>query len=189
MAAALPAGASGDPVGVAVALGGYSRPLAAAGDTPTPPVAGRDVEGIFGKPLPCRRCARHAWVFSPSSGPASPRAAASTRSVSVSGVLAATSVFLPQTATHTLSRGSNRMPHRGNLARSFRVSSPAWEFSSGIAPSRLLGAQSVFPAYGREVGLLMDSPDSARRPAGQPPGRRPVIAALVVPVTITHLFG
>jgi hypothetical protein len=140
MSAALPAGGSGEPVGVLVAFGGYSRPLAAAGGTPTLPVVGRDAGGVFGKPLPGRRCARHAWVFSPSSGPASPRAAASTRSVSVSGVLAATSVFLPRTATHTLSRGSNRMPHRGNLARSFRVSSPAWEFSSGIAPSRLPGA-------------------------------------------------
>ena len=188
MAAALPAGASGDPVGVAVALGGYSRPLAAAGDTPTPPVAGRDVEGIFGKPLPCRRCARHAWVFSPSSGPASPRAAASTRSVSVSGVLAATSVFLPRTATHTLSRGSNRMPHRGNLARSFRVSSRVWEFSSGIAPSRLPGASPCSQHTDGKSACLWIRQTQLGLP-GQPPGRRFVIAALVVSVAITHLSG
>ncbi len=67
----------------------------------------------------------------------------------------------------SLFSGSNRMPHRGNLARSFRVSS-AWEFSSGIAPSRLLGASPCssirtgsLPAYGLAR--------SAGRPAGQPP--------------------
>jgi hypothetical protein len=136
--AALPSGVAGGWGRVRLRRG-YGRPLAVAGRVPAPPVAGRDAEGIFGKSLRSLRRARHACVFSPSSGPASPRAAASTRSVSVSGVLAATSVLLPRTAIHTLSRGSNRMPHRGNLARSFRVSS-AWDFSSGIAPSKLLGA-------------------------------------------------
>ena len=78
-----------------------------------------------GKPRLCLRRARQVWVLSPSSGPASPRAAASTCSVSFSGLLAATSVRLPRTAIHTLSKGSNRIPHRGNLARSLRVSSAA----------------------------------------------------------------
>ena len=38
-------------------------------------------------PHACLRRARHLWVFSPSSGPASPRVAASTCSVSFSGLL------------------------------------------------------------------------------------------------------
>jgi hypothetical protein len=129
---------SGDRAGAAPSRD-YGRPLAAAGPRPGAPAASWDAGGIFGKSLPGLRRARHARVFSPSSGPASPRAAASTRSVSVWGVLAATSVLLPRTAIHTLSRGSNRMPHRGNLARSFRVSS-AGEFSSGIAPIQVAGA-------------------------------------------------
>src|SRR5262249_51174584 len=66
---------SGDVAGVAVASGGYGRPLAAAGPAPACPVAGRDAEGMPGKALRGRRRARHACVFSPSSGPASPRAA------------------------------------------------------------------------------------------------------------------
>ena len=132
----------------------YGRLLAAAGAAPALPAASMDAEGTFGKSPRGLRRARHARVFSPSSGPASPRAAASTRSVSVWGVLAATSVLLPRTAIHTLSRGSNRMPHRGNFARSFRVSS-AGEFSSGIAPIQVAGAVRVpsiraasLPVYG-----------------------------------------
>ena len=136
--------------------GGYGRRLAAAGHVLAPPAAVSD-EGIFGKSLRGLRRARHAWVFSPSSGPASPRAAASTRSVSVSGVLAATSVLLPRTAIHTLSRGSNTMPHRGNLARSFRVSS-AGEFPSGIAPSKLPGPVRVPSIRTGEPACLWNSP-------------------------------
>src|SRR5262245_55043461 len=97
-----------DRAGVAFGLTGlWGRPLAAAWRS-LASCGGQD-EGIFGKSLRGLRRARHAWVLSPSSGPASPRAAASTRSVSVSGVLAATSVLLPRTAIHTLSTGSNRM--------------------------------------------------------------------------------
>jgi hypothetical protein len=110
--------------------------------------------GPGNKPRPCRRRTRHLWVWSPSSGPASPRAAASTCSVSFSGLLAATSVRLPRTATHTLSRGSNRMPHRGNLARSLRVSSAARALSSGMASPYLLRASLLCQHRPEEPGPL-----------------------------------
>jgi hypothetical protein len=171
---------------------GYGRPPAAAGPAGHPLAGSPEgifgkADGIFGKALPGRRRARHAWVFSPSSGPASPRAAASTRSVSVSGVLAATSVLLPRTATHMLSRGSNRMPHRGNLARSFRVSS-AGEFSSGIAPSRLPGATPCSQHTDGKPACSWIRHISGGRPAGHRCDKV-VIAALVMLATITDPFG
>src|SRR6266704_777375 len=109
------------------------------------------------------RLARQVWVFSPSSGAAWPRVAASTRSVSVSGVLAATRVLLPRTATHTLSSGSNRILHRGNLARRARVSSAARASSAGMASPLPAESQSVPPAYGRGAHPVRESPDRAGR--------------------------
>src|SRR5258708_17011766 len=79
------------------------------------------------------------------------------------------SVLLPRTAIHTLSRGSNKMPHRGNLARSVRASSAAWALSSGMAFPHLLRA-SPFPQHrpgepGR-CGNHLAVWDALREPAG-----------------------
>jgi hypothetical protein len=175
MTAALPTGGSGDPVGVASPSGAMAALLAAAGPAATPLWPSRMLRGAsvslsdaFGvhatpgssRPHPARR----------HPAPLLPRARLAFRGAGCNERFLAADCD-----PYALQRVEQDAPSRESRAELSGVL--RWGIFVWHGAIQVAGSQSVFPAYGREACLLMDSPGQQGGPAGYPPWRWFVIAA------------